>query len=207
MGDYAASGGYYISSPAAVIIANPTTITGSIGVFGTIPNFGDLLNNKIGITFDNVMTNEHSDMPSITRKMTPFETNLMQSFVENTYSIFLSHVAEGRKMTSASVDSMGQGRVWSGLNAKGNHLIDEFGGLKEALKIAADKAGIKEYRIKELPKQKDPFAELLKNFSVRMQTKMVESVMGTSYIYWKNFSREANSKGIYTRMPFNLEIN
>lgn len=207
MGDYAASGGYYISSPAAVIIANPTTITGSIGVFGTIPNFGDLLNNKIGITFDNVMTNEHSDMPSITRKMTPFETNLMQSFVENTYSIFLSHVADGRKMTSASVDSMGQGRVWSGVNAKGNHLIDEFGGLKEALKIAAEKAGIKEYRIKELPKQKDPFAELLKNFSVRMQTKMVESVMGTSYIYWKNFSREANSKGIYTRMPFNLEIN
>jgi len=207
MGDYAASGGYYISSPAAVIIASPTTITGSIGVFGTIPNFGDLLSNKIGITFDNVMTNEHADMPSITRKMTPFETNLMQSYVESTYGIFLSHVADGRKMTTARVDSIGQGRVWSGVNAKTNHLIDDFGGLKEALKIAADKAGITEYKIKELPKQKDPFAELLKNFSVRMQTRMMESVMGQSFDYWKNLSREANAKGIYTRMPFNLEIN
>jgi protease-4 len=207
MGDYAASGGYYISSPAAVILANPTTITGSIGVFGTIPNFGDLLSNKIGITFDKVMTNDHADMPSVTRKMTPFEANLMQSYVESTYGIFLSHVAEGRKMTTARVDSIGQGRVWSGVNAKSNHLIDDFGGMKEALKIAAQKAGITEYRIRELPKQKDPFAELLKNFSVRLQNKMMESVMGTSYDYWKNLSREANSKGIYTRMPYNLEIN
>ena len=207
MGDYAASGGYYISSPASVILANPTTITGSIGVFGTIPNFGDLLNNKIGITFDKVMTNEHADMPSITRKMTPFEASLMQSYVESTYGIFLSHVAEGRKMNTTAVDSIGQGRVWSGVNAKSNHLIDDFGGMKEALKIAAQKAGITEYRIRELPKQKDPFAELLKNFSVSLQNKMMESVMGSNYDYWKNFSREANSKGIYTRMPFNLEIN
>ena len=207
MGDYAASGGYYISSPAAFILANPTTITGSIGVFGTIPNFGELLSNKIGITFDNVKTNEHSDMPSVTRKMTPFEAKLMQSHVESTYGIFLSHVADGRKMTTARVDSIGQGRVWSGVNAKSNHLIDGFGGLKEALKIAADKAGITDYRIKELPKLKDPFTELLKNFSVRMQTKMMESVMGTSYDYWKNLSREANAKGIYVRMPFNLDIN
>jgi protease-4 len=190
-----------------VIIANPTTITGSIGVFGTIPNFSDLLSNKIGITFDGVKTNEHSDMPSITRKMTPFETNLMQSYVENTYGIFLKHVADGRKMTTDGVDSIGQGRVWSGVNAKSNHLIDGFGGLKEALKIAAEKAGIAEYRIKELPKLKDPFSELLKNFSVSMQSKVMESMMGTSYNYWKNLSREANAKGIYTRMPFNLEIN
>ncbi len=207
MGDYAASGGYYISVPAAVILANHTTITGSIGVFGTIPNFGDLLNNKIGITFDKVMTNEHSDMPSVIRKMTPFETSLMQSYVESTYSTFVSHVATGRKMTASNVDSIGQGRVWGGVNAKSNHLIDDFGGMKEALKIAAEKAGISEYRIKELPKQKDPFAELLKNFSVSMQTKMMESVMGSTFDYWKNLSREANAKGIYTRMPFNLEIN
>jgi protease-4 len=110
-------------------------------------------------------------------------------------------------MTTAGVHSIGQGRVWSGVNARNNHLIDDFGGMKEALKIAAEKAGITEYRIKELPKQKDPFAELLKNFSVRMQTKVMESMMGPTYNYWKNFSREANAKGIYTRMPFNLEIN
>jgi protease-4 len=207
MGDYAASGGYYIAAPATYILANPTTITGSIGVFGTIPNAGELLNNKIGITFDNVMTNEHSDMPSITRKMTPFEASLMQNYVEHTYNIFIAHVAEGRKLTTTGVDSIGQGRVWSGVNAKGNQLIDGFGGIKEALKLAAEKAGITEYRIKELPKQKDPFAELFKNFSVKMQNKIVESVMGTSYGYWKELSREASSRGIYTRMPFNVEIN
>ena len=85
--------------------------------------------------------------------------------------------------------------------------MDEFGGMKEALKAAADKAGITEYRIRELPKQKDPFAELLKNFSVSMQTKIMENVLGSSFDYWKNLSREANAKGVYTRMPFNLEIN
>jgi protease-4 len=207
MGDYAASGGYYISCPADLIYANPTTITGSIGVFGTIPNLGELLNNKIGITFDQVMTNEHSDMPSVTRKMTPFETNLMQNYVENTYDLFLTHVADGRKLSSIRVDSIGQGRVWSGANAKNIRLVDEFGGMKEALKAAADKAGISDYRIRELPKQKDPFAELLKNFSVSMQTKIMKNVLGSSYEHWTNLSREATSKGIYTRMPFNLEIN
>lgn len=207
MGDYAASGGYYISCPADRIFANPTTITGSIGVFGTIPNLGELLNNKIGITFDQVMTNEHSDMPSVTRKMTPFESNLMQKYVENTYDLFLSHVAEGRKMSNTGVDSIGQGRVWSGANAKNIRLVDEFGGMKEALQAAADKAGISEYRIRELPKQKDPFAELFKNFSVSMQARIMENVLGNSFDYWKNLSREATAKGIYTRMPFNLEIN
>lgn len=207
MGDYAASGGYYISSPASVIVANPTTITGSIGVFGTIPNFSELLNNKLGITFDNVMTNEHADMPAVTRKMTPFEANLMQNYVESTYGIFLSHVADGRKMTTSRADSLGQGRVWSGVNARNNRLVDSFGGMKEAMKIAAEKANITDYRVKELPKQKDPFSELLKNFSVSMQTRMMKSMMGESFDYWKNLSREANAKGVFTRLPFNLEIN
>ncbi|MCE1197587.1 MAG: signal peptide peptidase SppA [Marinilabiliales bacterium] len=207
MGDYAASGGYYISVPASVILADRTTITGSIGVFGTIPNVSGLLTDKIGITFDQVMTNDHSDMPSITRKMTPFESKLMQSYVENTYGTFLSHVSEGRKMPTARVDSVGQGRVWSGLNARDIHLIDDFGGFNEALKLAAEKAGITDYRIKELPRQKDPFTELFKNFSVRMQARMMESVMGSSYDYWKMFSKEAGSRGIYARMPENIEIH
>lgn len=206
MGDYAASGGYYISCPAAAIVADPTTITGSIGVFGTIPNFGELLNNKIGITFDNVKTNQHSDMPSVSRKMTPFEMSLMQGFVETTYQTFLSHVAEGRKMQLARVDSIGQGRVWSGVNAKNIGLIDEFGGLKEALKIAAEKAGIEKYRIKELPKQKDPFQELIKNFSAKVQARLMESWLGSSFKNWENLSRESRSNGIYTRMPYQLDI-
>ena len=207
MGDYAASGGYYIACGADAILANPTTITGSIGVFGTIPNLSGLLSDKIGITFDNVSTNEHSDMPSITRKMTPFEVNLMQSYVESTYGTFIAHVADGRKKTTTYIDSIGQGRVWSGDNGKLNGLVDEFGGLNDAVKLAAKKAGIGNYRIKELPKQKDTFEELMKSFSTKMQNSVLQSKLGDSYYLWENFSREAHANGVYARMPYNLVIN
>lgn len=207
MGDYAASGGYYIACGADAILANPTTITGSIGVFGTIPNLSGLLTDKIGITFDNVSTNEHSDMPSITRKMTPFEVNLMQRYVESTYETFVSHVADGRKKSTSAVDSIGQGRVWSGENGKLNGLVDEFGGLNDAVKLAATKAKIEHYRIKELPKQKDTFEELMKSFSTRVQNSVLQSKLGESYPMWENLSREAHANGIYTRIPYNLEIN
>jgi len=207
MGDYAASGGYYIACGADVIMANPTTITGSIGVFGRIPNLSGLLSDKIGITFDNVSTNEHSDMPSITRKMTPFETNLMQTFVESTYETFIAHVADGRKKPAAFIDSIGQGRVWTGDNGKSFGLVDEFGGLKDATKLAASKAGIEHYRIKELPKQKDTFDELMKNFSTKIQNSILQAKLGESYYLWEDFSRESRSNGIYARMPYNLEIN
>ena len=207
MGDYAASGGYYIACGADAILANPTTITGSIGVFGTIPNLSGLLSDKIGITFDNVSTNDHSDMPSMTRKMTPFEKDLMQTYVESTYNTFIAHVADGRKKSTTFVDSIGQGRVWSGENGKSNGLVDEFGGLNDAIKLAALKAKITNYRIKELPKQKDTFEELMKSFSTKMQNSFLESKLGESYHLWENFSREAHANGIYARMPYNLEIN
>jgi protease-4 len=207
MGDYAASGGYYIACGADAILANPTTITGSIGVFGTIPNLSGLLTDKIGITFDNVSTNDHSDMPSITRKMTPFEKNLMQTYVEFTYDKFLSHVADGRKKSAAFVDSIGQGRVWSGENGKSIGLVDQFGGLNDALKLAAAKANISRYRIKELPKQRDTFEELMKSFSTKIQTSVLQSKLGESYHLWENFARESSANGIYARMPYNLEIN
>ena len=207
MGDYAASGGYYIACGADAILASQTTITGSIGVFGTIPNLSGLLSDKIGITFDNVSTNEHSDMPSMTRKMTPFERNLMQSYVESTYDTFITHVATGRNKTSGYVDSIGQGRVWSGENARLNGLVDEFGGLNDALKLAASKAHIKQYRIKELPKQKDTLEELMKSFSTKLQNSVLQSKLGDSFHLWEQFSREAHANGIYTRMPYNLEIN
>ena len=207
MGDYAASGGYYIACGADAIIANPTTISGSIGVFGIIPNLSGLLTDKIGITFDNVSTNEHSDMPSITRKMTPFEMNLMQSYVESTYETFITHVSDGRKKSTTFVDSIGQGRIWSGENGKLNGLVDEFGGLKDALKLAASKAGIQHYRIKELPKQKDTFDELMKSLSNKVQNSILQSKLGESYHLWEDFSRESRANGIYARMPYNLEIN
>lgn len=206
MGDYAASGGYYISCPADTIVSNPTTITGSIGVFGTIPNFEKLLSEKIGITFDNVNTNEHSDMPSFYRKMTPFEAGLMQNYVENTYQTFLSHVADGRKMQTIAVDSIGQGRVWSGENALTIGLVDQFGGLKEAIELARQKAGIEKFRVKEFPKLKDPFQELLKNFSAQMQAKVLRSYLGNAYSDWENIQKQATSKGVFALMPYKLDI-
>lgn len=207
MGDYAASGGYYIACCADEIIANPTTLTGSIGVFGTIPNLGGLLSEKIGITFDHVSTNEHSDMPSISRKMSPFEVNLMQKYVESTYSTFIGHVADGRKKSTDYVDSIGQGRVWSGKAGQVNGLVDKIGGLNDAIKLAASKAKLEHYRIKDFPKQKDTFSEIMKSFSTRMQSRIMESQLGAEYELWKVFKREVSDKGIYTRMPFNMSIN
>ncbi len=207
MGDYDASGGYYISCGAGTIVAHPTTITGSIGVFGMIPNLNNLLTDKIGINFDNVSTNEHSDMPTITRKMTPFELNLIQNQVESVYKTFLLHVAEGRKKTVSDVNSIGRGRVWSGIDANKIGLVDTLGGLNEAVKLAASKAGVENYRIKELPKLKDTFEEILKNFSVRIQNAILKSRLGDTYELYEKFDHECRMRGIYARMPFYIDIN
>jgi protease-4 len=207
MGDYAASGGYYISCAADAIVAQPTTLTGSIGVFGLIPNLSGLLTNKIGITFDNVTTNDHSDMPTTLRKMTPFEMTLMQNHVENIYRTFVTHVADGRKKAFSAVDSIGQGRVWTGLNGQEIGLVDKIGGLNDALKLAAQKANVTQYKIKELPKLKDTFEELIKKFSTDVQMKVLEFRLGDSYKIYEEFTREVNRKGIYARMENEVEIN
>lgn len=207
MGDYAASGGYYISCGAGTILAHPTTITGSIGVFGIIPNLSGLLTDKIGVTFDKVSTNDHSDMPTITRKMTPFELKLMQNYVESTYDLFLTHVADGRKKTVATIDSIGQGRVWSGINGFQIGLVDSLGGLNDAIKLAASKANIEHYRIKELPKLKDTFEEIIKNFSATAQSAILRSKLGDTYKLYEMFNREAGMKGLYARMPFTIDVN
>ncbi|GET30689.1 signal peptide peptidase SppA [Prolixibacter sp. SD074] len=206
MGDLAASGGYYISCAAGTIIAEPTTITGSIGIFGMIPNFHDLLSNKIGITFDEVNTNAHSGMPTVSRAMTPFEHDLMQNYVEKGYELFLKRVAAGRDTTSHYIDGIGQGRVWTGENGKQIGLVDKFGGLNDAIKLAASQAGVENYRIKELPKEKDPFEELLKNFTAAAKVKMSEYVLGNSYKTWENINRVSNMNGLYTMLPYTLEI-
>ena len=155
-GNVAASGGYYISCAADKILASPNTITGSIGIFGTIPNFGELLNDKLGITTDVVKTNKNSDLLTLTRPMTEVERQLMQNTIEEGYNTFVGHVAEGRRKTVAQIDSIGQGRVWSGENAKEIGLIDDFGGLKDAIALAAEIEGLEEYRTVGLPALPDP---------------------------------------------------
>ncbi|MCC6370059.1 MAG: signal peptide peptidase SppA [Bacteroidia bacterium] len=207
MGDYAASGGYYISCAADRIFAQPNTITGSIGVFGLVPNLQKMLENKLGITIDTVNTNKHSDYGNALRPVTEFEYDVIQKSVERVYSNFTKIVAEGRKMTQAEVDSIGQGRVWAGADAVKIKLVDELGGLKEAIAYAAKKAGLKEYRISEMPKQKNPFDGLLGNKETEFETRMLKRNLGPTYIYFKHVQELMNLQGIQARMPFELEIH
>ena len=206
-GDVAASGGYYLSCPADKILASPNTITGSIGIFGTIPNFGELLNDKLGITTDVVKTNKNSDLLTLTRPMTDYERKMMQANIEDGYDTFISHVAEGRRMTKAQVDSIGQGRVWSGENAKEIGLIDDFGGLKDAIALAAEIEGLDEYRTVDLPALPDPFQELFKVGTDNIRARFIKNELGEKYRYYEYFKKMSGMNGIYARMPYDIYIN
>lgn len=163
MGDYAASGGYYIACNADTLVAEPTTLTGSIGIFGMVPD-AEGLAQKIGVGFDVVKTNAYGDFGMPTRPMTESEKALMQAYVERGYDLFLSRVAEGRGMSKEAVDRVGQGRVWTGLRAKELGLVDELGGLDRAIEIAVAKAGVDAYTRMDYPGKKSAW-EQLKDFS------------------------------------------
>jgi len=206
-GNVVASGGYYLSCAADKIVASPNTITGSIGIFGTIPNIGELLNNKLGITTDVVKTNKNSDLLTLTRPMTDYERQLLQRNIEDGYNTFISHVAEGRHMTKAQVDSIGQGRVWSGQNAKEIGLVDEFGGLKQAIALAAEIQGIDEYRIVSLPNLPDPFEEFFKTGTDNIRASFLKNELGEQYRYYEYFKKVSSFNGVYARMPYDIFIN
>lgn len=206
-GNVAASGGYYLSCGADKIVASPNTITGSIGIFGTIPNFGELLNDKLGVTTDVVKTNKNSDLLTLTRPMTETERNLLQSSIEEGYDTFISHVAEGRKMSKAQVDSIGQGRVWSGENAKQIGLVDEFGGLKEAITLAAEIEGLEDYRTVSLPALPDPFQEIFKMGTDNIKAKFLKNELGEQYRYYEFLKKATGLNGIYARMPYDILVN
>ncbi len=206
-GNVAASGGYYLSCGADKIVASPNTITGSIGIFGTIPNFGELLNDKLGITTDVVKTNKNSDLLTLTRPMTETERNLLQRNIEEGYQTFITHVAEGRRMTIAQVDSIGQGRVWSGENAKQIGLVDEFGGLKEAIALAAEIEGLENYRTVSLPALPDPFQEIFKMGTDNIKAKFLKNELGDQYRYYEFLKKATGLNGIYARMPYDILVN
>jgi protease-4 len=206
-GDVAASGGYYISCPADRIVAQPNTITGSIGIFGMIPNMEKLLNNKLGITTDVVKTNENSNLLSVFRPMTSYERNLMQQNIEEGYDLFISHVADGRNMTKEQVDKIGEGRVWSGENAKEIGLVDQLGGLQDAVKLAAEIAGLENYRTVSLPAQLGPFQQILKGGTDNIRAWFLKKELGESYKYYEYLKRFSRMDGVQARMPYELEVN
>lgn len=207
MGNVAASGGYYISCAADAIVADPTTITGSIGVFGVLFNGQKLLNNKLGIYVDTVKTARYADIGSTYRPLTASERDLIQMEVEHIYDDFITKVAEGRKMTKAQVDSIGQGRVWSGIDAKRIGLIDDFGGLEKAIEIAAGKAKIKEYRISNLPRQDEPLEAFIKEFSGKTESAILKNQLGENYRYYDHFNKVLKNQGILSRMEYEIEIH
>ncbi|WP_299578301.1 signal peptide peptidase SppA [uncultured Sunxiuqinia sp.] len=207
MGDVAASGGYYIAAAADTILADRTTITGSIGIFGVIPNAGELMTDKLGITQDVVNTNAHSDMLSLTRPLTEFEKALMQNYIEEGYRTFTGRVAEGRSMTMEAVDEVGQGRVWAGPDALEIGLIDQYGGVTDAIQLAKEMAGLDRYRIKALPEIKDPFEEWLKEMSGSAQMWFVKQELGDAYPVYQHLKRMKQTRGILARMPYDIQLD
>lgn len=207
MGNYAASGGYFISAPATKIYANPNTISGSIGVFGLIPNAGKLLEDKLGLSTEMVNTNKNSDFPSIYRPMNSYEKEMMQMSIETIYADFVSKVAAGRKKTNESVDSIGQGRVWSGTSAHKIGLVDEIGGLESAIKGAAELAGIESYSIRELPAIEDPYTRLLNQLAGEVKMNFLKKELGESVKYFNMIREVRDLSGIQARLPYLIEIH
>ncbi|MEX0987462.1 MAG: signal peptide peptidase SppA [Bacteroidales bacterium] len=207
LGDVAASGGYYIVCPADTIVASETTITGSIGVFGVLPNLQELMNDKIGITTGVVKTNKYSDLGSPTRSLTADERNMIQQYVDDVYETFAGHVAEGRSMTYEEVDAIGGGRVWTGVSAMEIGLIDLFGGLERSIEVAAEMAGLEDYRVTSLPVLEDPFTMLIKKLSGEVKTRFIRKELGVSYEFYKKAEEISSMKGIQAIMPYTLDIH
>lgn len=213
MGNLAASGGYYISCSADYIYAQPTTLTGSIGVFGMFPNLQGLVTDKIGLTIDTVCTNAHADFGSTMRPVTEMEYNYVQQSIEDFYDTFLTRVFDGRKGKGAEghvlsekalVDSIGQGRVWAGVDAIEIGLVDELGSLNDAVKKAVELANIPDYKIVEYPAKKEWFEELAEQFDI--SARIMKSELGENYIYYQNAKRIAETSGIQARMEHDIVI-
>ena len=205
MGDYAASGGYYIACVADKIFAQPTTITGSIGIFGVIPNIKGL-DDKIGITYDGVKTNKMSDAISINRPFTTEERDLMQSYVNRGYELFVKRCADGRKMKTEQIKAIAEGRVWTGEDALKIGLVDKIGGLNDAIKLAVEKAKLKSYNIKEYPEKEDFMTKLMKNFGKDVETRIAKIQLGEQYNLFKQVKNLDKINGIQARLPYDLNI-
>ena len=206
MGDYAASGGYYISCNADTIVAEPTTLTGSIGIFGMMPNAKGLTE-KLGVNFDVVKTNPYADFGNLTRPMNDGEKGLMQMYVNNGYELFLTRCSDGRGISMEKLDKIAQGRVWTGSTAKELGLVDELGGLDKALEIAIAKAGVDAYTVMSYPK-KEGFLESLMNTNPGnyIKGRMLNGKMSDMYRQFSIIENFDKIDRIQARVPFELNI-
>lgn len=206
MGDYAASGGYYISCLADTIVAQPTTLTGSIGIFGMLPNFKGLTD-KVGLTFDVVKTNEHADFATNSSKpLTESEKKFIQERINEGYELFLKRCYEGRGMTKEELAKIAEGRVWTGQTAKELGLVDELGGIERAIEIASQKAGIESYTVMSYPKQEDWFDSLFNKNIGSAKAKLLKAEMGDMYKHYEHIKELLDRVEIQARMPFEYNI-
>lgn len=208
-GDVAASGGYYISCAADSIFASPTTITGSIGVFGIIPNMQGFFKNKLGITFDGVKTAPYADLGAIYRPMNENEKKMVQESIDNIYHSFKQRVSDGRKKSIEFIDSIGQGRVWSGAKAIDIGLIDKFGGLNDAVECAARMAKLENYRLREYPEIQNIFDRFFGKKDNTLKTEVIRRELGEDqYLIYKEMIRvKQMTNKAQTRVPFEFIID
>lgn len=206
MGDYAASGGYYISCNADCIVADPTTLTGSIGIFGMFPNMENLLTDKLGLHFETVKTNKFADMGDLSRSFNAEEKEAMQQYINNGYKLFVKRCADGRGMTTEAIEKIAEGRVWTGAAAKELGLVDELGGLDKAIEIAAQKAEVENYSIINYPNKGSIFSNLLNETKEDYINSQMAETLGEYYHHLKFVKELKEADRIQARLPFDIQI-
>jgi protease-4 len=208
MGDYAASGGYYISCAADSIIAEPNTITGSIGIFAILPNMQKFFNDKLGITFDGVKTGKYADLGEVSRPLTPEERSILQNQVDHGYDEFTKAVATGRHKTQAFINSIGQGRVWTGTQALKIGLVDRLGNINDAVTSAAKMAKLKNYKLVSYPEQKSFLNKFGLNMSAEIKAHFVKSELGDNFKYYEQIKGVTQMmRTPQARLPYDISIN
>jgi protease IV len=208
MGDYAASGGYYLAMGCDTIVAQPHTITGSIGIFGMMFDMSGFLGNKLGITFDEVRTGEFGEMYTVSRPLTEAEKNFWQKNLDKHYDTFTGKAAEGRGMPVEEIKKVASGRVWSGAQAQERKLVDALGGFDDALKIAAESAGIADdYKVRFYPEQRPFLENLLSHLEENAKADAIKSELGESYIWYQQLNKIKTYQGEQARLPFEIQLH
>lgn len=208
MSDYAASGGYYLSMGCDTIVAQPHTITGSIGIFGIMFDLSDFLGDKLGITFDEVRTGQFGDTYTVTRPLTETEKSFIQKNLNDYYNTFTSKAAEGRNVAHEQIQQVASGRVWTGQQALERKLVDVLGGFNDAVKIAAEKAGVADdYKLKFYPAPKNFFEELMMNLEENAEAKAIRAELGEMYTWYQHINRLKQYQGPQARMPFEMQFH
>ncbi len=207
MSDYAASGGYYLAMGCDTIVAQPHTITGSIGIFSVLFDASGFMNNKLGITTEEIKTGEYGEMITISRPLTDAEKNVWQTRTEEIYETFTGKAAEGRNVSKEAIKKVASGRVWTGLQAKDKGLVDVLGGYDDAVKIAAEKAGIAEsYKVKLYPRIKNFYEQVMEGFGENAKTNALKEELGQYYPLYEQWQHVKSYNGVQARMPFEFRI-